>query len=113
MPILKVTDTTPIGMGKFVHAKSKLPYGTYSEGRKVTGFGGTQRILYEKEGKETFMLRKDVLLVCDTQDEAAAVLDNSVERNKDIRQRIDWVLEEVGHQYNARLNVLIGASNKA
>ena len=110
MTIHRVNDDTTITIGQWVHGTSSLEYGLYSEPRQVTDIRG-KRIHYRRQdGSESFMLRAQVLIVCDTEASANLVYALSVQRNHDISSQVSNIVENYAHQYEVRLSALLGAA---
>lgn len=107
MTITHTTEDTPIAIGQWVHGPSKLKYGLHSMPRQVTRFAG-QRVHYTPiDGPDSFMLRRDVLIVCDTRDEAISVYELSLLRDQMISARIKEVADDFAAEYEGHLQKLI------
>lgn len=105
--IARPTEDSVIEPGKFVHGPSSLPHGLHSEPRRVTRIAG-KRVHYRRlDGSESFMLRANVLMVCDTEAEALAVHKLSEERDMDIASRVADITCSRFIAHGARLDALM------
>jgi hypothetical protein len=107
MTIIRATEETEVRAGHWVHGPSSLQYGQHSEPRKVTRIAG-KRVHYKRlDGTESFMLRANVLMVCDTEAEAIQVHFLSTARDRHIGDAVRNVLSEKAALYEDFLSNLV------
>jgi hypothetical protein len=107
MTITRATKETAISVGQWVLGPSALEYGLHSEPRYITRIAG-KRIHYKRlDGRESFMMRSAVLIVCDTEAEAKVIHQLSNERHEKVAGQVDHVIQTIGRWCDARLASLV------